>query len=315
VAPGPDGVLVGTTVFGGRHGGGCVFSLTPKGSSYTERILFSFGGSHGVKPGGNVVADAHGDLFGETVIGGAANAGTVFELVPAGAGYTERVLHSFANAGGPPQPGLTMASDGTLYGTLYGTSAVNPDGTVFRLQLRKTGPVYTDLYNFPGGTAGANPIAALTVDNHTGVIYGTTQYGGTGDNGTVFSLTPSGSGYTERVLHAFASGNAGFGPQAPLLRSANGDLFGTADLGGTRCSGIGCGTVFELTPTGPAYTFRLVYSFTGPPDGAEPQYSGVAAGPGGTLFGTTRSGGTPRTCADGGPGGVHGCGTVYKLTA
>jgi len=68
VTAGPGGVLYGTTVFGGAHGDGCVFSLTPGSSGYTEPVLFSFGGTDGAKPGGDVVAGAHGDLFGETVI-------------------------------------------------------------------------------------------------------------------------------------------------------------------------------------------------------------------------------------------------------
>jgi len=158
----------------------------------------------------------------------------------------------------------------------------------------------------------------LTVDNHTGVIYGTTQYGGSRrgiGNGTVFALTPHGSGYTERVLHALgATRGAGFAPEGTLLHEANGDLIGTASLGGIKCGGIGCGTIFELAPAGTRYTFRVIYHFTGPPDGADPQRSGLAPGPGGTLIGTTRSGGTSRTCADGGPGGVLGCGTVYQIT-
>jgi len=367
VTVGSDGVLYGTTVFGGRFGGGCVFSLTPAGSGYTERILFSFHGSNGAKPAGNVVVGAHRTLFGATSIGGSHNAGTVFELVPRGNGYTEKVLydftgmtdgqepigtpvlgvggdifgvtqfggtfgqgvvysvapsptgyseqvlHSFAGDAGQPQAGLTKASDGTLYGTLYGFSEVNPDGTVFRLQLKRTGDVYSDLYDFQGGTDGTNPYAVLTVDDHTGVIYGTTEYGGgVGSYGTVFSLTPSGGGYQEEVLHRFTDDSAGVLPQSPLLRTANGDLIGTADIAGVGCSGIGCGTVYELRPVGSDYMFRVVYRFTGPPDGAEPQLSGVVAGPGREIFGTTRSGGTSTTCSDGGPGGVLGCGTVYE---
>jgi uncharacterized repeat protein (TIGR03803 family) len=364
VSVGPGGVLYGTTVFGGQHGDGSVFTLTPVGSGYREKVVFSFGGRDGSKPGGNVTADARGDLFGDTVVGGAGGDGTVFELVPSGSGYTqkvlysftgaggsqpigtpvldasgdvygvtqfggsgdqgvvfelagaagrytERVLHSFAADAGQPQAGLARASDGTLYGTLYGFGAVNTYGSVFHLKLGPDGPVYRDLYNFRGGTDGANPFAALTVDNATGVIYGTTQYGSAG--GTVFSLSPSGSGYTERVLYGFTSSRDGFGPQGPVLIGSGGDLYGTAALGGAGCSGTGCGTVFELEPGRSGYAFRLLYRFAGPPDGAEPS-SGLAAGPGGRLLGTTRSGGTERTCSDGGPGGVTGCGTVYQIT-
>ena len=161
------------------------------------------------------------------------------------------------------------------------------------------------------------PNSALTVDNHTGVIYGVTQYGGSGGigNGTVFSLTPHGSGYTEHVLHTMAANGAdGFAMEGQLLLTAHGSLFGTATSGGIKCSGIGCGTLFELTPSGTSFTFRLVHQFTGPPDGADPEVSGLIPGPGGTLIGTTRSGGTARRCSDGGPGGVLGCGTAYQIT-
>ena len=370
VVHGPDGKLYGTTVFGGRHGLGCVYSLTPSGSGYTEKVLFSFDNADGAKPGGNVAAGAHGDLFGETVIGGANQNGVAFELVRAGsgsytekvlhtftggadggqpigapvldahgdmfgvtqfggtgsqgviyeltpsaAGYTEHVLHSFASGAGQPQAGLTMTSTGTLFGTLYGASAVNTNGTVFRLQLTKTGPVYTDIYTFKGGTDGSNPFAVLTVDGHTGVIYGTTEYGGgSGSYGTVFSLTPAGSGYTERVLHSFTTHPGGFLPQAALLREPDGDLFGVTDIGGVKCAGIGCSTVFELAPAETGYTFRVLYRFTGPPDGAEAEWAGLIPGPAGTMIGATRSGGTARNCADGGPGGALGCGTIYQIT-
>jgi uncharacterized repeat protein (TIGR03803 family) len=370
VIAGPAGVLYGTTDFGGTHDDGCVFSLTPGSSGYTQRVLLKFGGPDGGRPQG-IVADAHGDLFGNTIIGGTDNAGVVFELVPGGAGsytervlhnftggtdgsqpagvpvldahgdlfgvtqfggtggqgvvyemqrtatgYTEKLLHTFASTGGLPQAGLTIASNGTLFGTIYGFGRGNPDGTVFRIQRGTAGVVYTPLYNFTGGTNGANPNGALTVDNRTGVIYGTTEFGGSGSgNGTVFALTPHGSGYTEHVVHALAaSGAEGFAMEGQLLLTAQGDLFGTATLGGVKCSGIGCGTLFELTPSGTSVTFRTVHLFTGPPDGADPEWSGLIPGPHGTLFGTTRSGGTARACGDGGPGGVQGCGTVYQIT-
>ncbi len=58
VVLGAGGTLYGTTVFGGRHGAGDVYELTPDGSGYTETILHTFGGpGDGSKPGGNVVAE------------------------------------------------------------------------------------------------------------------------------------------------------------------------------------------------------------------------------------------------------------------
>ncbi len=367
VSLGADGTLVGTSVFGGKHGDGDVYELTPDGSGYTETILHTFGGGvDGSKPDGNVVANSQGDLFGVTTVGGADQQGTAYELVPSGSGYIatvihtftggadgsqpigtpvlntsgdlfgvtqfggttdggvafeisptktgyrEHVLHDFSFGAALPQAGLSMAEDGTLFGTGYGAGNVHTDGLVFRLRPEGKQYAYTDLYNFKGGTDGSNPFAALTVDGATGDIFGTTEYGGgAGGEGTVFELTPSGPGYAERVLHAFTP-KQGALPESPVLVEADGDLFGTATGGGTGCNG-GCGTVFELIPSGSTYSFKVVHRFTGPPDGAEPEWAPLVPEANGDLLGTTRSGGTASSCSDGGPGGVTGCGTLYQI--
>lgn len=280
VIVGPGGVLYGTTIFGGQYGGGSVFSLTPAESGrYTEKVLFSFDGTDGLKPAGNVIPDGHGNLYGTTFLGGEHNWGTVYELTPTDGGwvetvlysftgladgqepigapaldsrgnvfgltgfggfgghgvvfevkrtqngYAEIVLHDFPNTGSGPQAGLTRAADGTLYGTTYGFSSEDENGSVFCLRLTKSGPIYQDLYDFQGGADGANPFASLLVDDNTGTIYGTTEYGGAGTNGTVFSLTPGRPGYTEQVLHSFVRSHDGVLPRAPLLETASGDLY------------------------------------------------------------------------------------------
>ena len=129
----------------------------------------------------------------------------------------------------------------------------------------------------------------------------------------MYSLTPSGSGYDEQVLFSPISGRDGVLLESPILRTRGGRLFGTSTIGGIGCHDTGCGIVFELVPSGLGYRFHKRYRFTGPPDGAEPEWSGLVAGPGGALYGTTRSGGSASNCSDGGPGGVHGCGTVYSI--
>ena len=305
------GDLFGNNLNGGTNGAGTVFELVRGSSgSYTDKVLHNFaGGTDGVQPVGTPVLDSQGDVFGITEFGGSGGQGVVYELKHSAAGYAYKLLHTFARGGGVTQAGLAIASTGTLFGTIFGFGQQNKDGSVFRIQLGKSGAVYQVLHNFTGGTAGANPNGALTVNNSTGVIYGTTN------SGTVFALTPHASGFTEQVLHNLA-GDASEGAlmEGPLLLTAQGDLFGTATIGGVKCSGIGCGTLFELTPSGTSFTFRVVHQFTGPPDGADPEWSGLIPGPGGTLIGTTRSGGTARRCSDGGPGGVLGCGTAYQIT-
>ena len=59
--------------------------------------LVNFNGTVGMNPSGNLIADAHGDLFGTTIAGGANGDGTVFEIAKTAHGYasTPTTLVSF----------------------------------------------------------------------------------------------------------------------------------------------------------------------------------------------------------------------------
>jgi uncharacterized repeat protein (TIGR03803 family) len=170
---------------------------------------------------------------------------------------------------------------------------------VFKLM----GSAETVLYRFQGGSDGESPYAGLLLNAHNGTLYGTTAVGGikcvpsaSFGCGTVFKLTPAGSGYTESVLYRFQGGNDGAIPLAGLI-ARNGALYGT-----TR--GLNSfGTVFRLSSARSDYKESVLYSFTGGSDGAEP-YAGVIADKTGALYGTTRFGG-PFACM---------CGVVFKLT-
>ena len=190
-----------------------------------------------------MITDANGDLFGTTAIGG-AGAGTVFELVNTGSGYTEKVLYSFSGGSDGVFPDARLITDakGDLFGTTINGGA-NGYGTVF--ELVNTGSGYTEnvLYSFSGGSDGRNPVADLIADAN-GDLFGTTNGGGAG-YGTVFELVNTGSGYTEKVLYSFSGGSDGAIPLAGLFADAKGDLFGT-----TANGGYGPGTVFEITNSG-----------------------------------------------------------------
>ena len=73
-----------------------------------------------------------------------------------------------------------------------------------------------------------------------------------GGGGTVFELTPSGSGWTYTSLHEFCSGgypcSDGVYPVGGVTLDANGNLYGTASYVGTGCAYPGCGVVWEITP-------------------------------------------------------------------
>jgi uncharacterized repeat protein (TIGR03803 family) len=155
---------------------------------------------------------------------------------------------------------------------------------------------YRVLYNFHAGSDGQMPQGNLTDVN--GTLYGTTWVGG-GINciesgppygcGTVFSIRTSGK---EKVLHSFGGPDGAF-PTASLI-DVNGTLYGTTYRGGTyhTCSstlGGACGTVFSITTTGKE---KVLYSFAGTPDGAQPSAAAGLIYVNGTLYGTTKAGGT-----------------------
>jgi uncharacterized repeat protein (TIGR03803 family) len=171
------GNLYGTTLNGGAHRSGSVFKLAPDG---TFTVLHSFGKSRdGVQPAAGVIGDSAGNLYGTTLEGGAADAGTVFRLTPDG---TETVLYSFTGGSYAWYPnGLIEDKNGNFYGTTqYGGSTKcfgNGCGSVFRLTPDGTGTV---LYAFADGSDGGRPYAGV-IEDSAGNLYGTASRGGAGN--------------------------------------------------------------------------------------------------------------------------------------
>jgi uncharacterized repeat protein (TIGR03803 family) len=186
------GALYGTTFGGGKYGHGTVFKLTLSG---THTVLYSFkGGADGDGPVGGVLG-LDGSLYGTTYAGGqyckaSAGCGTVFKVSMSGA---ETVLHSFGQGDDGVAPYANLIEvNGTLYGTTfyggrYSTAACaySCGGTVFKITPSGSESV---LHSFGNGTDGENPEAALVDVN--GVLYSTTDGGGTYGYGTVFAIAP-----------------------------------------------------------------------------------------------------------------------------
>lgn len=212
------------------------------------------------------------------------------------------VIHSFGNYpnGASPYGTLARGSDGSLYGTTYSGGAADL-GVVFRLD---TSGQYKILYNFKGGTDGANPYAGVAI-GPDGSLYGTAYQGGPANSGVVYKLDSSGS---ETVLYSFTGGADGGFPYAGVIFDSAGNLYGTTLSGGTKyseCGVHGCGVVYKVTPSGEE---TVLYAFQGQADGASPQ-AGVIADAAGNLYGTTSNGGSARCNRD------KGCGVVYKIDA
>ena len=199
---------------------------------------------------------------------------------------TYTVLYNFCSQpnctdGSTPYSSLIKGPHGNLFGTTAeGGNACKSTGCGTVFELTPDG-IYSVLYNFKGSPDGSVPIEGLFRDS-AGNLYGTTAIGGTGDNGTIFEITTSGS---EKVLYRFTGGNDGYSPQGPLVQDSKGNFLGTTYGGGPYyCfEGYTCGTVFELTPKG---KLKTIYSFTGGTDDGEPA-GRLVLSPRGKLYGTT----------------------------
>ena len=244
------GNLYGTTTAGGAYGRGTVFKLTPSNGGWTESILYSFAGgdNDGYQPWGGVVLDRFGNLYGTTVYGpgtGCYNlmgCGIVFQLTPTDSGWKENILHYFAgNDGFWPYAGLIIDQSGNLYGaTSYG-GAWAYSGTVFELSPTGGSWTFALLYIWPGGYSG--PRGNLAMDS-SGILYGTTMADGAYQQGSVFKLTPSDSGWVYTSLYDFTGGNDGASPIGGVAWETNGNLYGTTYFGGANNAGV----AWEITP-------------------------------------------------------------------
>jgi hypothetical protein len=208
---GPDGNLYGATNQGGK-GYGVVYKLTPvtvgTTTTWTETVLHTFkGGADGGRPWGQLAIDAAGNLYGTTTMGGVldraptncnnngfAGCGVVFEFVysPTATLWTEKILHAFTGSsdGAIPMAGVVFDAHNNLYGTTFAGGNTNlaacsgaavgnttPGcGVVFELTGGSHNKKETVLYSFQGGTDGAEPQGAVTLNGKD--IFGTTVAGG-----------------------------------------------------------------------------------------------------------------------------------------
>ena len=262
---GPNGALFGVTELGGKgvNNHGTAFEVSRDATSpttWSEVPLTEFPGPHHVRPYGKLALDHNGALYGGTLQGGANNFGMIFKLTPPtppATKWTFADLHDFAGGDGVgAQFGLTLANDGSLYGTTVQGGTAN-FGVAFKLSPPVAGATQwteTVLHNFAGGADGYWPSTGIVLGPR-GVLYGASEYGGgTGCGGlgcgTLYKLSPPTPPLTQwsvSILHSFAPSD-GVRPAVALTLAPDGALFGVAAGGGdTSCGkgGGGCGTIFE----------------------------------------------------------------------
>jgi len=274
IAQGRDGNLYTTTPKGGS-GSGTAFKFTPSGKlTVLTNFAYAYSG---------LSLGTDGNFYGSTYYTGTSNHGTLFRIAPKG---TLKTLYNFAggNDGANPYAPPIPAWDGNFYGTSVNAGG-HGCGTAYRITPKGN---LTTLFEFDGALHGCHPIAPL-IQASDGSLYGTTQYGGASNTGTVFKMTLSGA---VTLLHSFDNA-VYYQPQAALIQGSDGNFYGTAPAGGTSKAGL----VFKITPKG---VFTVLHSLNGTTDGASP-YAGLAQATDGDLYGVAWKAG-------------NGYGTIFKLT-
>jgi uncharacterized repeat protein (TIGR03803 family) len=299
------GNLYGTTWAGGAGGYGMVYELKHVRSSWLFNPLYSFNGYNGAAPSAPAVFGPDGALYSTTEFGGGN--GNVFKLRPSPTACTtalcpwsESVLYTFQGGTDGSKPiGLVFDQAGNIYGTTsdggggpYGT------GTAYQLTSSGSGWAESIIHAFGGAGDGSVPYRSVMIFDGAGNLYGTTYFGGQFNAGTVFQLTPSGSGWTENVIYNFQGGADGRYPYSGLIIDQSGNLYGTTTDAGSN----GGGTVFELSPSGAGWTYSVIYSLAGSlGDSCGPAYA-LVTDTGGNLYDTTEC------------DGANSMGNVFKLT-
>lgn len=306
------GNFFGTTQVGGINGGqGVAYGLFHGTHGRHLRDLHDFlGNRDGQQPRSSLTFDKIGNLYGTTVAGGSGGSGgggTVYELIPSGHKWSEKILYRFSpygSNGSNPQARVIFGRDGSLYGTTsYGGSSSCPSGCGVVFTLRPAGKgrwTESALHAF-NGSDGCTSVAGLAADR-AGNFFGSTNLGGPGfptcegGCGTLFELTHGSRGHWSfAVIHNFTT-SSGCGGVGNMVLDAAGNLYGTAVIGGS-----GGGVVFKVAPMpNKHWKYTVLHTFTNTPDGWEP--TGLIMAANGTLYGAT------------GGGGALGLGAIFEVT-
>jgi len=312
-----SGNFYGTTRGGGALDKGSLFKMTSAGV-LTTLVEFTGNGTsnRGAYPSAAMILASDGNLYGTTEEGGAFDNGTVFKMTPAGMLTTliEFTGQGVVNRGGHPSAAVVEARDGNFYGTT-GEGGLTDLGTIFK--ITPAGEL-TTLVEFTGDGAsnkGAYPSAAV-IEASDGNFYGTTEYGGADDYGTLFKMTPAGM-LTTLVEFTRDGTSVGAQPIAALVEARDGNIYGTTSRGAAG----DLGTIFEITPPS---VFTTIYQFGNyyyDNEDGRPN-AGLTLASDGDLYGTTM-GSTPGSTSGGfnifrlhfnGPPGVFGISAAVKGT-
>lgn len=268
-----DGTVYGTLYSGGSSNCGSVYKFEPGAGLFYD--IHDFSGPDGCIPVSGLTLGTDGNFYGVTYQGGANDAGTIFQITPAG---TLTTLHHFTTSEGccayyPPVQGKKA-----LYGvTSMAAYKITPSGNF-------------SLLSYLQGT----PNSPLVLASN-GNLYGTTILGGSYGYGTVFQLSLSGA---LKTIYNFDYTHGAY-PHGIVVQGSDGYLYGTCEAGGTATHPGG--VVFKLSVTG-SITVLTNFDSTSITDGYQPL--GLVAATDGTFYGVTPS-------SQGGPADY---GTLFGIT-
>ena len=289
-----------------------VFAMTvvavPAAQAQTYKVIHDFtGGQDGWGPAAGFTMDKAGNFYGTTTRGGYmggectsyGGCGTVFRLSHRGSGWVLSPLYAFQGGedGIGPQSRVIFGPDGRLYGnTALGGS--HGSGTAFSLRppaasCRAAFCPWNEAVLFAFDDSVAGPPTGDLVSDASGNLYGATWQGGLGCGvftcGAVYELTPAGGSWTLNVIHNFSLSD-GYHPSSGLIFDQSGNLYGTTGSGPSGgCGGLGCGTVYQLSPSQSGWTENILYAFQDGRAGVDPA-GGLIFDTAGNLYGTTVGG-------------------------
>lgn len=271
--------LYGMTLLGGASNGGTIFKIGVDGTGYEVLHHFAGGATDGVYPSYGSLLFRGGKLYGTTYQGGTSNMGVIFRINLNGTGFA--LLHSFTGGAtdGKGPLGSLIFKGGKLYG-LTNQGGASDDGTIFG--IKTNGTRFALLHAFAGGPAdGARPHGSLVFTG--GKLFGMTTDGGSEGNGTIFLVSPKGTGF--KLLHSFTGSETDGGwPWYGALVTRGSVLYGMTYSGGAN----GRGAIIRIGTTGEG--FAVLHSFDlGTTNGRNPLGSLIFGG--NTLYGMTWYGG------------------------
>jgi uncharacterized repeat protein (TIGR03803 family) len=228
-----NGLLYGTTFYGGKFNDGVIFSYNI--TTGKDSVLYNFDSIHGKGPCESLFEDTiTGLLYGMAEFGGLNNNnGVLYNFDPVSG--KQKVLFNFTDSNGRQPVGtLIGGKDGLLYGLGSGGKYFG-NGIIFTYDIVKD--TEKIIFNF-NDTDGSIPIGNSLIQAKNGLLYGMTNEGGpiTSNGGVMFSFDPITD--SEKVLFNFTGAN-GKSPLSSLMQDTNtGLLYGMTDIGGTKNVGV-----------------------------------------------------------------------------